>query len=74
MTKRDLYAEIVEGFNVLSHLRDGKTNLCSVPASIAGLAKEPTRARKSKALGGDLDVSADEEKVGKFFLRKIILG
>lgn len=65
MKKRNLYAEIAEGFDALSHLRNGKTTSFNVPAPGAGLAKTQSSTWESEVTGGDSDASADEDIVGR---------
>ncbi|WP_191578336.1 hypothetical protein [Achromobacter insolitus] len=65
MKKRNLYAEIAEGFAALSHLRNSKTTSFNVPAPGAGLAKTQSSAWDSEDTVGDSDAFADEDIVGR---------
>ncbi|CAB3896213.1 hypothetical protein ACMU6081_27285 [Achromobacter mucicolens] len=68
MKKRDLYAEIAEGFVALSRLRKGKTISCDAPVPSAGLAEALTKAREAEDLVDDSDALANVEIAGRHFL------
>ncbi len=65
MKKRNLYAEIAEGFDALSHLRNSKTTSVNVPAPGASLAKPQSCAWDSEDTVGDSDAFADEDIIGR---------
>ncbi|MNL24213.1 hypothetical protein D3C87_1456380 [compost metagenome] len=60
MKMRDLYAEIAEGFDALSHARSGKLTLRTISASLPGPWKTGRKAGEDERAGGIVNWTAWE--------------